>query len=133
MLGLGEQNHASSLDQTGYWESRKIDACANPYLLVAAHIVAGVSGLASDGELAMKDCGFILEKATHAGLARYNVTEKLPGSMTEAIQVCKDDEMFREKFGGAFTDRLINQRTWEENSQRRMNDRDRRLHLVPML
>jgi len=53
--------------------------------------------LASGEELTMKDCGFILEKATHAELARYNITEKLPGSMTEAIQACKDDGMFREK------------------------------------
>jgi hypothetical protein len=30
-------------------------------------------------------------------------------------------------------DRLINQRTWEENSLRRMNDKDRRLHIVSML
>jgi glutamine synthetase len=97
MLGHGEQSHASSLDQTGYWESRKVDTCANPYLSVAAHIVARVSGLASGEELTMKDCEFILEKATDAELARYNITEKLPGSMTEAIQACKDDEMFREK------------------------------------
>lgn len=82
MLEHGEQSRASSLDQTGYWESRKVDACANPYLSVAAHIVAGVSGLASDEELTMKDCGFILEKAAHAELARYNITKKLPGSMT---------------------------------------------------
>jgi len=97
MLGHREHNHVSSLDQVGYWESRKIDACVNLYLSVAAHIVAGVLGLASDGELTMKDCRFILEKATHAELARYNITEKLPGSMTEAIQACKDGEMFREK------------------------------------
>jgi hypothetical protein len=45
----------------------------------------------------MKDCGFILEKATHAELARYKITEKLPGSMTEAIRACKGDEIFREK------------------------------------
>lgn len=37
------------------------------------------------------------------------------------------------KFGGAFMDRLINQRTWEENSLRRMNDRDRGFHFVSML
>jgi len=30
-------------------------------------------------------------------------------------------------------DRLINQRTWEENSLRRVNDKDRRFHLVSML
>jgi hypothetical protein len=53
--------------------------------------VARVSGLA------MMDHGFVLEKATHAELARYNITEKLPRSMTEAIQACKDDEMFRER------------------------------------
>lgn len=43
-------------------------------VLVAAHIVAGVSGLAS--ELTMKDCGFILEKVTHVGLARHNIIGK---------------------------------------------------------
>jgi glutamine synthetase len=33
----------------------------------------------------IKDCGFILGKPTHEKLAIYNITEKLPGSMTEAI------------------------------------------------
>jgi len=37
------------------------------------------------------------KKGHTRGLARYNITEKLPGSMTEAIQACKDDEMFRKK------------------------------------
>ena len=73
----------------------------------------------------MKDCGFILGKTTHEELARYDITEKLPGSMTEVIHACKDDEMFREKFGGVFIDTLITQRTWEENSPRRMNHKDR--------
>jgi hypothetical protein len=52
--------------------------------------------------------------------------------MTEAIQACKEDAMFRERFGDAFIDRLILQRTWEENSLRKMNERDRRLLLVSM-
>jgi glutamine synthetase len=112
MLRYGEQSYASSLHQTGYWESCKVDACANPYLSVAAYIVAGVLGLASGEELTTKDSGFILGEAAHAELARYNITEKLPGSMTEAIQACKDDETSREReFGGVFMDRLINQRT----------------------
>jgi glutamine synthetase len=80
----------------------------------------------------IKDCGFILGKATQEELARYNITEKLPGSMTEVIRACKDDEMFREKFRGVFMDRLITRRTWEENSLRRTNEKDRGLHLGSM-
>jgi glutamine synthetase len=128
----GTENKSTPLRQIrpGYWESRKIDACANPYLSVAAHIMAGMSGLASDEELAIKDCQLIVGKATDEELAKYGITERLPSDMREAIKACTDDAMFREKFGGAFMDRLIAQRTWEENSLRKMNDRERRLHLV---
>jgi hypothetical protein len=41
--------------------------------------------------------------------------------------------MFREKFGGGFANRLINKRIWEGNSLLRVNDKDRRLHLVSKL
>lgn len=133
-VSWGTENKGTTLRQVrpGYWESRKIDACANPYLCVAAHIVAGMAGLASDEELAIKDCQLVVGKATDEELAKYNITEQLPASMLEAIQACKEDVMLREKFGDAFMDRLIAQRTWEENSLRKMNDRDRRLLLVSM-
>ena len=81
----------------GYWESRKIDTCANPYLSVAAHIVVGMPRLASDEELDGQGMWIHpRKKATHKELARCNITEKPPGSMTKVIRVCKDDEMFRE-------------------------------------
>lgn len=91
-----------------------------------------MSGLALDEELDDQGLWIHLGKATQEELARYNTTEKLPGSMTEVIRACKDDEMFREKFRGVFMDRLTTQRTWEENSLRRMNEKDRRLHLGSM-
>jgi glutamine synthetase len=130
----GTENKSAPIRQIrpGYWELRKIDACANPYLSVAAHIVAGMSGLAAGEELAIKDCELVVGNATDEELAKHGITERLPASMTEAIQACKEDAMFRERFGDAFIDRLILQRTWEENSLRKMNERDRRLLLVSM-
>ena len=128
----GTENKCAVIRQIrpGYWESRKPDACANPYLSVAAHLVAGMSGLASDEDLTIKDCELLVGKETEEELAKYGITEQLPGNMREAIQAFKEDAMFNEKFGDAFVDRLAAQRTFEESALRKMSDKDRRLHLV---
>ena len=130
----GTENKSSAIRQIrpGYWESRKPDACANPYLSVAAHLVAGMSGLASDEDLTIKDCELIVGKETEEELAKYGITERLPENMQEAIRAFKEDVMFRGKFGNAFVDRLVAQRTWEESSLQKMGDKDRRSHLVSM-
>ena len=75
MLGTENKTTPGRQIRPRYWELRKIDACANPYLSVAAHIVVGISRLTSDEESDDQELWIHpRKKATHEELVRYNIT-----------------------------------------------------------
>lgn len=72
--------------QPGYWELRFADATANLYLLLAAAITAGVSGLSRNLPLKQKDVTSTLTvNLTDTQRQEHGITDLMPDSLGLAL------------------------------------------------
>jgi len=71
-------------------ESRSPSGCANPYLVLAAHIIAGMDGLKRKLELPSQ-------------VGKYEIlSTKLPQTLEESLEALKQDTVIQEFFGPDF-------------------------------
>jgi glutamine synthetase len=106
-------------------EFRPPDATCNPYLAMAAILLAGIDGV--ERELEPTACGFgpIDENIFEWSDERRKQVRPLPTSLEDALRALDDDHAYLER-GGAFTADLI--RIWIDRKRRELVEVQRRPH-----
>lgn len=74
-----------------HWEFRMLDSTSNPYLFAAAVLLAGLSGLSENINLAWKDCHVFPHSLTEIERVNYGLNNTMPNSLQEALDSLKTD------------------------------------------
>jgi len=90
-----------------HWELRFPDGTANPYLLLAGVIAAGVHGIEEEMELTIKDKRGLEMKLEQKLIDELNITTKMPTSPQESLKALTEDEMLNERLGKDFIERFV--------------------------
>jgi glutamine synthetase len=101
-------------------EFRAADACATPYLALAAVVIAGTLGL-EDGLICSKATEEDLSLLTPEALAARGY-QRLPETLEGAIAALRADTTFAARFPGAFVDVYAAHKTGEAAHVAGMND-----------
>lgn len=88
-------------------ENRVPGADANPYLVTAANLAAGLYGIINKIEppkLLIRENGYVLPP---------EVAKPLPQNLTDSINLLKDSKVAKEFLGEDFVDHFVTTRSWE--------------------
>ncbi|KAJ8067169.1 hypothetical protein OCU04_004536 [Sclerotinia nivalis] len=94
IVAWGTVNHDMPVRKINgsHWELRLSDATANFYLFLAVFLKAGMAGVYGKKPLIQKDVQkFPKDIPDTALIEEYKVTERLPGSLKEAIEIARFD------------------------------------------
>ena len=109
------RTHMIRIPGSGRFEFRLADGAANPYLLPAALLVAGLDGIAKG-----TDPGKPLDINMYAeGHKAPPDTKKLPLNLLDALRLTAKSELLRRELGGEFVDSYVKlkNREWDEYSR----------------
>ena len=109
-FGGNNRTHMVRVPDEGRFEFRLPDGAANPYLLMAAYLAAGLDGIASKA-----DPGKRLDIDMYAEGHKVRGARKLPLNLLDAIRLFEKNKFFREAFGASFCDGYVKLKTNEWN------------------
>jgi glutamine synthetase len=92
------RTHMVRVPDGGRFELRLADGAANPYLLQAAVIAAGLDGIATRA-----DPGARLDVDMYREAARFPDVPRLPGSLLDALRAFDQDETLKAALGEEFS------------------------------
>jgi glutamine synthetase len=119
------RTHMIRIPDAGRFEFRLADGAANPYMLQAALIVAGLDGIAQ-GRDPGKRHDFDMYAQPHLA----NGTKKLPLNLLDALRAFEQSQVLRDGLGQEFTEAYLKLRRadWNEYT-RELTDWERRTTL----
>lgn len=100
--GGNNRTHMIRIPDPGRFELRLADGAANPYLLQAGVIAAGLDGLAND-----RDPGERLDINMYTSRRKISQAKKLPANLLDAIRLFDESDVVREAFGKEFVDSYV--------------------------
>ena len=105
------RTHMIRIPEDGRFELRLPDGSANPYLLQAGILAAGL-----DGTAAKRDPGKRLDINMYTHGHTVEGVRKLPLNLLDAVRAFERSELFRESFGSEFTGAYVKLKTdnWNE-------------------
>ncbi|OAA66611.1 extracellular developmental signal biosynthesis protein [Niveomyces insectorum RCEF 264] len=105
----GTQNRETPLRKIehSHWELKCMDGLANPYLALAAVLLAGLSGVVYGTQLAWAECLTDPATLTAEGRKELGITTMLPGSLDDALQALADDETMGRLLGREVVQRYL--------------------------
>jgi len=109
------RTHMIRIPGSGRFELRLADGAANPYLLPAALLAAGLEGIAKG-----VDPGKPLDIDMYAeGHKAPADTKKLPLNLLDALRLTENSELLRRELGGEFIDSYVKlkNREWDDYSR----------------
>lgn len=97
----GTQNRETLLRKIvgSHWELKCIDGLANPYLAMAAVLLAGTNGFKTKEILVWQDCEVDPASLTENERKELNITEMLPENVSSALLALEQDEQMVELMG----------------------------------
>ncbi|MBT3333494.1 MAG: type III glutamate--ammonia ligase [Rhodospirillaceae bacterium] len=112
-FGGNNRTHMVRVPDEGRFEFRLADGAANPYLLMAGYLAAGLDGIANK-----TDPGKRLDIDMYADGHKIRGAKKLPLYLIDAIRLFAKDKMLRTAFGDEFCDAYIKLKTndWNQYS-----------------
>jgi glutamine synthetase len=112
-FGGNNRTHMVRVPDEGRFEFRLADGAANPYLLMAGYLAAGLDGIAN-----MTDPGKRLDIDMYADGHNIRGAKKLPLYLIDAIRLFAKDKVLRTAFGDEFCDAYIKLKTndWNQYS-----------------
>ncbi len=108
--GGNNRTHMVRIPDAGRFEFRLMDGAANPYLMPAALLAAGLDGIANK-----RDPGKRLDIDMYAEPEKAGRTKKLPLNLLDALRLMEKNKMLREAFGGDVVDSYVKLRMAEWN------------------
>ena len=110
--GGNNRTHLVRIPAAGRFEVRISDGAANPYLLQAAYLAAGLDGIATQA-----DPGKRLDiNMFEPGRAQPSDVRRLPGNHLDAVRNLDRAAVLRAKLGSAFVDAYVKLKTMEWNA-----------------
>jgi glutamine synthetase len=105
------RTHMIRIPEAGRFEFRLPDGSANPYLLQAAILAAGLDGIAGK-----KDPGKRLDINMYTDGHTVKGAKKLPLNLLDALRAFTADSLFKNAFGEEFVDAYVKLKTqsWDE-------------------
>ncbi|CAH0051615.1 unnamed protein product [Clonostachys solani] len=105
----GSQNRETPLRkiEDSHWELKCMDGLANPYLAMAAIFSAGIDGVELGQKLLWDECTEDPANLTEEQRKKLNITEKLPATLSEALESLEKDDALREIVGEDSVERYI--------------------------
>lgn len=107
-FGGNNRTHMVRIPEPGRFELRLADGAANPYLLQAAILAAGLDGIAN-----RRDPGRRLDVNMYEPGAATRDARRLPGNLLDALRALEASAMLREALGAAFIDAYVKLRLAE--------------------
>ncbi len=113
-FGGNNRTHMVRVPDEGRFEFRLADGAANPYLLMAGYLAAGLDGIANQ-----TNPGKRLDIDMYAEGHKVRGARKLPLYLIDAIRLFAKDRILRNALGGEFCDAYIKLKTneWDQYSQ----------------
>ena len=112
--GGNNRTHLVRIPDEGRFEVRVADGAANPYLLQAAILAAGLDGVASKS-----DPGKRLDIDMYAEGHKVRGAKKLPLYLIDAIRLFAEDKVLRSALGEEFSEAYIHLKTADWNKYAR--------------
>jgi glutamate---methylamine ligase len=100
--GGNNRTHMIRIPEAGRFELRLPDGAANPYLMQAAILAAGLDGITAD-----RDPGKRLDIDMYVEGHKVKNARRLPATLFDALQALDKNHMLREALGGEFVDSYI--------------------------
>ena len=112
-FGGNNRTHMVRVPDEGRFEFRLADGAANPYLLMAGYLAAGLDGIAN-----MTDPGKRLDIDMYVDGHKIRGAKKLPLYLIDAIRLFAKNKVLRTAFGDEFCDAYIKLKTndWNQYS-----------------
>ncbi|MDE0944370.1 MAG: type III glutamate--ammonia ligase [Alphaproteobacteria bacterium] len=113
-FGGNNRTHMVRVPDEGRFEFRLADGAANPYLLMAGYLAAGLDGIANKTHPGKR-----LDIDMYADGHKVRGTKKLPLYLIDAIRLFAKDKVLRSAMGNEFCDAYIKLKTndWNQYSQ----------------
>ena len=109
-----------------HWEFKVLDGLANPYLVIAAVLGAGIQGVKSGEPLKWGDCTADPARLTEAQRYELGIYEMLPAGLREALAGLAKDEELWEDLKPELVQRYIDTKNAELEFLERMEPEERR-------
>ncbi|MGE0210648.1 MAG: type III glutamate--ammonia ligase [Parvibaculaceae bacterium] len=110
-FGGNNRTHMVRVPDEGRFEFRLADGAANPYLLMAVYLAAGLDGIARKA-----DPGKRLDIDMYAEGHKVRGAKKLPLNLLDAIRLFEKSKFFREALGAEFCDAYVKLKSNEWNA-----------------
>ncbi|KAK5995923.1 Protein fluG [Cladobotryum mycophilum] len=132
--GTGNRDMPIRRVNDGRWEFRLLDATANAYLFTAAMLASGLEGVKEKRELTMKDCQIVTyafepEEAEEM-LRKHGITERLPATLAESIEVARKDEGMKALVGEMLLKKYLQVKSKDNRCFGLMTEEERRLRIL---
>lgn len=129
-MAWGTQNRETPLRKIegSHWELKCIDGLANPYLALAAVLFAGARGVADKASLLARwrDCEVDPAGLTDNDRRELGVSERLPASVSEALDALRADEALVGLLGAELVEGYVAVKEFEVDFLGKMGEDERR-------
>ena len=127
-VAWGTQNRETPLRkiEDSHWEFKCLDGLANPYLVMAAVLLAGTNGYRAKEELIWRDCEIDPAHLTENDRKELNVSEMLPDSVEAALQALREDEQLTVLLGSELVEKYTAVKEFELKALGDMSEDERR-------
>lgn len=112
--------------EDSHWELKSLDGLANPYLALAAVLLAGTNGVINREELTWEDCETDPASLTENDRKELHVSQMLPASVEEALQALKEDEEMAELLGAELAEKYTAVKEFELKFLSTLDDKERK-------
>ncbi|PVH86054.1 glutamine synthetase [Cadophora sp. DSE1049] len=131
-VGFGTENRDLPVRKISnqHWEFRMLDSTSNPYLFSAAVLLAGLSVLAQKADLVWEDCQVFPNWLDNGERAKYQMNERMPDSLQEALESLKSDAAMNSLIPKDLLDAYIHVKEKDVRMFEKMGDDQRRLRFL---
>ena len=131
-VGFGTENRDLPVRKISeqHWEFRMMDCTSNPFLFAAAVLLAGLSGLGEQVNLAWEDCKVFPHSLDEGERAKYRLNKRMPSSLHEALESLKADAAMKTWISEDLLNSYILVKEKEVEAFQKMTDDQRRLRFL---
>ncbi|CAK7227121.1 hypothetical protein SEUCBS140593_006471 [Sporothrix eucalyptigena] len=128
----GTQNRETPLRKIegSHWELKCFDGLANPYIALAALLMAGLSGIVKEKPLKWADCSIDPATLTQRQREELGISKVLPPNLQSALDNLQGDEALIRIVGRDVVARYLNVKRAEIDSLKSLTDRERRENVI---
>ena len=131
-IAWGTQNREVQVRRVdgSHYEIKCVDGLANMYHALAAIIGAGLRGISDREPLKLKDCPYEPARLTCGEREAYGITQRIPASISEALDSLQADEAMRSVMGEELVETYVSVKRAEAAMLEKMDPELRKDYLI---